>query len=73
MIQSAPNLIQNDPNLVEQVCQSIEKRIKLDSKGPVLYRQVRVGRHNKDFWIFKFRLMRVGADKGNLVTIGGHQ
>ena len=46
--------------------------IKLDSKGPVFYRQVRVGRNNKDFRIFKFRSMRVGADKGSLVTIGGH-
>lgn len=46
--------------------------IKLDSKGPVFYRQVRVGFHNKDFRIFKFRSMRVGADKGSLVTIGGH-
>lgn len=45
--------------------------IKLDSKGPVFYRQVRVGLHNKDFRIFKFRSMRVGADKGSLVTIGG--
>lgn len=45
--------------------------IKLDSKGPVFYRQVRVGRHNKDFRIIKFRSMRVGADKGSLVTIGG--
>lgn len=46
--------------------------IKLDSKGPVFYRQVRVGCGNKDFRIFKFRSMRVGADKGSLVTIGGH-
>lgn len=46
--------------------------IKLDSKGPVFYRQVRVGWKNKDFRIFKFRSMRVGADKGSLVTIGGH-
>ena len=46
--------------------------IKLDSKGPVFYRQVRVGRNNKDFRIFKFRSMREGADKGSLVTIGGH-
>ena len=46
--------------------------IKLDSKGPVFYRQVRVGFKNKDFRIFKFRSMRVGADKGSLVTIGGH-
>lgn len=45
--------------------------IKLDSKGPIFYRQVRVGRHNKDFGIFKFRSMRVGSDKGSLVTIGG--
>ena len=46
--------------------------IKRDSKGPVFYRQVRVGYKNKDFRIFKFRSMRVGADKGSLVTIGGH-
>ena len=46
--------------------------IKLDSKGPVFYKQVRVGYKNKDFRIIKFRSMRVGADKGSLVTIGGH-
>lgn len=46
--------------------------IKLDSKGPVFYRQVRVGRGNKDFRIFKFRSMRVGADKQGLITVGGH-
>jgi putative glycosyltransferase len=45
--------------------------IRLDSKGPIFYRQVRVGRYNKDFRIFKFRSMRVGADKGSLITIGG--
>lgn len=45
--------------------------IKLDSKGPVFYRQVRVGKNNKDFRIFKFRSMRAGSDKGSLVTIGG--
>lgn len=45
--------------------------IKLDSPGPVFFRQVRVGRFNKDFRIFKFRSMRVGSDKGSLVTIGG--
>ena len=45
--------------------------IKLDSKGPVFYRQVRVGKNNKDFRIYKFRSMRVGADKGSLITIGG--
>ena len=45
--------------------------IKLDSEGPIFFRQVRVGRYNKDFRIFKFRSMRVGSDKGSLVTIGG--
>lgn len=45
--------------------------IKLDSEGSVFYRQVRVGKDNKDFRIFKFRSMRVGSDKGSLVTIGG--
>ena len=45
--------------------------IKIDSKGPVFFRQVRVGRYNKDFRIFKFRSMRVGSDKGSQVTIGG--
>ena len=45
--------------------------IKLDSNGPVFYRQTRVGRYNKDFRIYKFRSMRVGSDKGSLVTIGG--
>ena len=45
--------------------------IKLDSSGPIFYRQVRVGRNNQDFRIFKFRSMRTDADKGSLVTIGG--
>lgn len=44
--------------------------IKIDCKGPVFYRQVRVGRGNKDFRIFKFRSMRQGSDKGSLITIG---
>ncbi len=45
--------------------------IKLDSKGPVFYRQKRVGRDNRDFWLLKFRSMRVGADKQGLITVGG--
>lgn len=45
--------------------------IKLDSKGPVFYKQVRVGRGNKDFFLYKFRSMRVGADKAGLITVGG--
>jgi lipopolysaccharide/colanic/teichoic acid biosynthesis glycosyltransferase len=45
--------------------------IKLDSKGSVFYRQVRVGKNNKNFCIYKFRSMYVGSDKGSLVTVGG--
>ena len=44
--------------------------IKFDSKGPVFYRQNRVGRFNKDFRMLKFRSMAEGSDKGSLVTIG---
>ena len=45
--------------------------IKVDSKGPVFYRQVRVTKNNKDFRIFKFRTMVQDADKiGSLVTVG---
>ena len=45
--------------------------IKLDSEGPVFYRQVRVGRNNADFRIFKFRSMAVNSDKKGLITVGG--
>lgn len=43
--------------------------IKIDSKGPVFYRQVRVTQYNKHFKIFKFRSMVQNADKGSLVTV----
>ncbi len=46
--------------------------IKCDSKGPVFYRQVRVGRDNKDFRLYKFRSMRPDSDKLGLITVGGH-
>ncbi len=43
--------------------------IKIDSKGPVFYRQERVTRYGKSFRIFKFRSMVVNADKGSQVTV----
>ena len=46
--------------------------IKSDSSGPVFYRQIRVGRGNKDFRLFKFRSMRPDSDKLGLITVGGH-
>ena len=43
--------------------------IKLDSNGPVFYRQERITQYGKTFRIFKFRTMIVDADKkGSLVT-----
>ena len=45
--------------------------IKIDSKGPVFYRQVRVTQYNKKFRIFKFRSMVQNADKGSQVTVSG--
>ncbi|MCL4151888.1 UNVERIFIED_CONTAM: hypothetical protein GTU68_000809 [Idotea baltica] len=44
--------------------------IKLESKGSIFYKQVRVGRHNQDFKIFKFRTMFIGSDKKGLLTLG---
>ncbi|WP_288147336.1 sugar transferase [Xylanibacter rodentium] len=45
--------------------------IKCDSQGSVFYRQVRVGRGNRDFRLFKFRSMRPDSDRLGLITVGG--
>ena len=37
--------------------------IKLDSKGPVLFKQKRIGLHKKHFFILKFRTMRIDTPK----------
>lgn len=37
--------------------------IKLESKGPIIYSQLRVGLNNKEFSIYKFRSMTVDAEK----------
>lgn len=45
--------------------------VKLDSPGPVFFRQERVGRHGVPFRIHKFRSMRVDAETvGPQVTVG---
>ncbi|MDD2386989.1 MAG: sugar transferase [Bacteroidales bacterium] len=44
--------------------------IIIDSKGGIFFRQVRVGKNNKDFKILKFRTMRPNSDKSGLLTIG---
>ena len=45
--------------------------IKLDSRGPVFYRQRRVGRGGEVFGLYKFRTMRPASDKAGLLTVGG--
>ena len=48
--------------------------IKLDSKGPVFYRQERVTQYGRVFKIYKFRTMVQDADKiGSLVTTSGDE
>lgn len=37
--------------------------IKIDSKGPILFKQKRIGRHKKHFLIYKFRTMRIDTPK----------
>lgn len=45
--------------------------IKLDSPGPVFFRQTRITQYGKEFRIFKFRTMVNNADKmGSAVTVG---
>lgn len=44
--------------------------IKLDSEGPVFFRQERVGRYGVIFRIFKFRTMTVSTEKNQQLTVG---
>lgn len=44
--------------------------IVLESRGGVFYRQIRVGKGNKDFYLYKFRTMRTGSDQKGLLTVG---
>ncbi|MBI5739833.1 MAG: sugar transferase [Nitrospirae bacterium] len=46
--------------------------VKLDSKGPVIFRQIRVGRNFKEFGIYKFRTMENDAPMtGPQITVSG--
>jgi lipopolysaccharide/colanic/teichoic acid biosynthesis glycosyltransferase len=44
--------------------------IKLDSPGPVFFKQQRVGKGFRPFWIYKFRTMKVDGDGGPALTVG---
>lgn len=45
------------------VCLLTALAIKLESKGPVFFKQLRTGRYNKEFEVIKFRSMQVDAEK----------
>lgn len=45
--------------------------IKVDDRGPVFYRQARIGRNFRPFRLWKFRSMVTGADRNGLITAPG--
>lgn len=45
--------------------------VAVTSRGGVFYRQIRVGKNNTDFKLFKFRTMYTDSDKKGLLTVGG--
>lgn len=45
--------------------------IKLNSKGPLIYKQSRVGIYNSNFNVYKFRTMHINSDRLGLLTVGG--
>lgn len=46
---------------------AIALAVRLTSKGPVIYKQMRVGRYGRQFCIYKFRTMRHDAEAGGAV------
>lgn len=46
--------------------------VVLESRGGGIYKQIRVGRDGVDFELYKFRSMRVDADKKGLITVGSN-
>ena len=48
----------------------IARAIVVESRGGVFYKQIRVGKDNRDFFLYKFRTMRTGSDQKGLLTVG---
>lgn len=47
--------------------------IKLESKGPVFFKQLRSGRNNQEFWCYKFRSMRINSNADKVQAVKGDQ
>jgi len=45
------------------ICMLTALAIRIESKGPIFFRQLRTGRYNKEFEVIKFRSMRIDAEK----------
>ena len=45
--------------------------VKLDSRGPIFYQQVRTGRYEKEFKVYKFRSMRLDAEAASGPVMAG--
>jgi exopolysaccharide biosynthesis polyprenyl glycosylphosphotransferase len=51
--------------LLVPTCALVALAIRLDSAGPIFYRQQRMGRNGRPFWVYKFRSMYVNAENGS--------
>jgi len=49
--------------IISPILVTIALAIKLETNGPVLYKQKRIGQHGKEFYMYKFRSMCLGADE----------
>ncbi|OCQ54395.1 UDP-N-acetylgalactosamine-undecaprenyl-phosphate N-acetylgalactosaminephosphotransferase [Photorhabdus australis subsp. thailandensis] len=65
LISSSIGLIILSPILI-----AIAIWIKIDSKGPIFFRQKRVGQYNQNFYIHKFRSMTAESEQKGQLTIG---
>ncbi len=54
--------------LLSPVLAAIALAIRLDSKGPVIFRQTRVGQHRRPFTLLKFRTMKIGSERKGIYT-----